>query len=68
MSCRVSYEANSVVGTPKIGLDDLPGTPTDLRHPAHEELGTRFGQSLSSALVYDFEVGGIEDLRAGGFF
>ena len=28
-----------------------------------EDLGVRFGQSLRSALVYDFEVGGLEDLR-----
>jgi hypothetical protein len=34
-----------------------------LRHPAHEELGARFGQSLSSALVYDFEVGEMEVLE-----
>ena len=45
-----------------IDFDDLEGLQTYLRHPAHEELGARFGQSLSSALVYDFEVGGIEEL------
>ena len=36
-----------------------------LRHPAHDELGARFGQSLSGALVYDVEVGGVEALRSG---
>jgi hypothetical protein len=46
-----------------IDFDDLEGLQTYLRHPAHEELGARFGQSLSSALVYDFEVGGLEELR-----
>lgn len=45
-----------------IDFDDLDGLQTYLRHPAHEDLGARFGQSLSSALVYDFEVGGLEDL------
>ncbi|SRR5258708_32132598 len=49
-----------------IDFDDVAGLDTYLRHPAHEELGARFGESLSAALVYDFEVGGIEALRAGG--
>lgn len=48
-----------------IDFDDLAGLQTYLRHPAHEELGARFGQSLSAALVYDFEVGGVEMLRGG---
>jgi len=47
-----------------IDFDDLAGLQTYLRHPAHDELGARFGQSLSSALVYDFEVGGTDDLAA----
>jgi hypothetical protein len=51
-----------------IDFDDLAGLHAYLRHPAHEELGVRFGQSLRSAVVYDFEVGGVEDLRAGRFF
>ena len=51
-----------------IDFDDLDGLQTYLRHPAHDALGARFGESLSSAVVYDFEVGGIEDLRAGSFF
>jgi hypothetical protein len=45
-----------------IDFDDLDGLQAYLRHPAHEQLGARFGQSLSSALVYDCEVGGIEEL------
>ena len=45
-----------------IGFDDLAALQTYLRHPAHEELAARFYQSLSSALVYDFEEGGIEGL------
>ena len=51
-----------------IDFDDLAGLQAYLRHPAHEELGVRFGQSLRSAVVYDFEVGGVEELRAGRFF
>jgi hypothetical protein len=47
-----------------IDFDDLAGLQTYLRHPAHDEVGARFGQSLSGALVYDFEIGGIEVLRS----
>jgi hypothetical protein len=45
-----------------IDFDDLAGLQAYLRHPAHVDLGARFGQSLSGALVYDFEVGGVERL------
>ena len=48
-----------------IDFDDLAALQAYLRHPAHAELGARFGQSLSGALVYDLEVGGIEALRGG---
>jgi hypothetical protein len=50
-----------------IDFDDLEGLHTYLHHPVHEALGVRFGQSLASAMVYDFEVGGVEELRAGRF-
>ena len=46
-----------------VDFDDLAGLQAYLRHPAHEALGARFNQSLQSALVYDFEVGGTEELR-----
>jgi hypothetical protein len=46
-----------------VDFDDLAGLQTYLRHPAHVALGGRFGESVSSAMVYDFEVGGIEALR-----
>jgi hypothetical protein len=52
----------------EIDFDDVAGLQAYLRHPAHGDLGVRFGQALSSAVVFDFEVGGIEDLRAGRFF
>ena len=45
-----------------LDFDDLEGLQTYLRHPAHETLGARFNQSLSSALVYDFEEVGVADL------
>lgn len=43
-----------------IDFDDLEALQTYLRHPAHDELSARFNQSLSSASIYDFEVGGLE--------
>jgi len=48
-------------------FDHLAGLQAYLQHPAHEELGARFGQSVSSALVYDFEAGRVEDLGVSGF-
>src|ERR671919_484380 len=39
-----------------IGFDDLAGLQAYLRHPAHEDLAAQFYQSLSSALIYDFEI------------
>lgn len=45
-----------------INFDDLDGLQAYLRHPAHAELGARFGQVMSAALVYDFEVGGLSTL------
>jgi hypothetical protein len=41
-----------------IDFDDLHGLQTYLRHPAHETLGSRFTESLKSALVYDFAMNG----------
>ena len=52
----------------QIDFDDLAGLQAYLGHPVHGELGARFGESLSAAMVYDFEVGGVDDLRAGRFF
>jgi stress responsive alpha/beta barrel protein len=63
------YEAGAPVAdfVAVIDFDDLAGLQAYLRHPAHDDLGARFGQSLNVAMVYDFEVGGLEALRAGGF-
>jgi hypothetical protein len=35
-----------------------------LRHPAHEELGKCFYETLSSGVAYDFDVGGLDLMRA----
>ncbi len=48
-----------------IDFDDLDGLQTYLRHPTHEELGARFSESLSSALIYDFEVSALEEFLIG---
>ena len=63
-----AYEQVALDAADYIDFDDLAGLQSYLRHPAHDELGVRFGRSLSAALVYDFEVGGVEELRAGRFF
>jgi hypothetical protein len=46
-----------------IEFEDVEGLAAYLRHPAHEELGVRFTESLVGALVYDFEGIGLERLR-----
>ncbi len=46
-----------------IDFQDLDGLKEYLAHPAHADLGARFYQVLSSAFVYDFEVGGVEMLE-----
>jgi hypothetical protein len=57
------YEASapSVEYLAAIDFDDLDGLQTYLGHPAHAEIGDLFGRLLASAIVVDFEVGGIED-------
>ena len=59
------YEAGASDAADYIAIldfDTLADLQAYLRHPAHEALGAHFGRSLSAALVYDFEMGGIEDL------
>jgi hypothetical protein len=46
-----------------IDFDDVNGLKRYLAHPSHAELGRLFGVVLSSALVYDFEVGGLDVLQ-----
>jgi hypothetical protein len=48
-----------------VAFDDLEGLQAYLRHPAHEEVSKKFGETLSSALVYDFELTGLEEARRG---
>ncbi|HZT76464.1 MAG TPA: Dabb family protein [Vicinamibacterales bacterium] len=45
-----------------IEFDDVDGLQAYLRHPAHQDLGARFGQAMQLAMVYDCAVGGLEDL------
>ena len=67
---RVIHGAQYEKGMPDTGaflaiidFDDLSGLQTYLRHPEHDALGRLFYLSLSSAFVYDYEVGGAELLR-----
>jgi hypothetical protein len=46
-----------------LAFDDREGLQAYLRHPAHQELGERFGRSITSGMVYDFEETTIENLR-----
>jgi hypothetical protein len=65
-----AYEASApgVDYIATIDFDDLAGLQEYLRHPAHDELGMRFGQALSLAIVYDFEMRALDALRVGGLF
>ena len=66
---RVTFGAGYEAAAPDldvialIDFDDLAALQAYLRHPAHAELGARFSESLASALVYDFEAGGVEMLN-----
>ena len=68
---RVIHGAGYEAGMPDtadylvaIDFDDVGGLATYLGHPAHDELGARFGDSLAGALVYDFEDVGLDALRS----
>ena len=67
---RVTHGANYEARMPETGayfvlidFDNVSGLAEYLRHPAHENLGERFADSLAAALVYDFESVGLESLR-----
>ena len=45
-------------------FDDLAGLQSYLEHPAHEELGRRFNESIAAGMVCDFELVDIEDLAS----
>ena len=68
---RVRHGAGYEAATPPVGdylaiidFDDVAGLQEYLRHDAHAPLGRLFGSALSGALVYDFEVCGVERLKA----
>lgn len=46
-----------------IDFDDLAGLQAYLQHPAHQALGAKFYETLSTAAVYDFEISGVDGLR-----
>ena len=60
---RVTHGAGYERNAPDAGaflaiveFDDRAGLEAYLAHPAHQELGVAFGESLSAAHVYDFDM------------
>ena len=45
-----------------IEFDDVAALQAYLQHPAHAQLGSLFEATIASALVFDYEVAGIERL------
>lgn len=45
-----------------LAFDDLRGLQAYLDHPAHAQLGIRFGDTTGSAMVFDFEEVGLDSL------
>lgn len=61
-----AYEAGMAVDLPFAAIfefDDLAGLQAYLTHPAHQDLGARFYDSLSAALAYDYEMDGVARAR-----
>jgi hypothetical protein len=60
---RVTHGASYEQGMPDaadyfaaVAFDDLDGLQAYLRHSAHDEVSAKFGETLSSAMVYDFDL------------
>ena len=45
-----------------IDFDDLDGLRSYLAHPEHVRLGELFYSCLNAGMVYDYEIGGLEQL------
>ena len=45
-----------------IEFEDEAGLRVYLEHPAHEEIGARFNASVEQALVYDYEMAGLDGI------
>ena len=45
-----------------IDFDDVAGLQAYLAHPAHCDLGARFGRAMAATQVYDFEISGVDGL------
>jgi hypothetical protein len=61
-----TYEARMAVDYPLAAIfefDDLDGLQAYLRHPAHEDLGARFYDSLAAALAFDYEMAEVAAVR-----
>ncbi len=61
-----SYERRMPVDFPFAAIfefDDVAGLQAYLAHPAHEDLGARFYDSLSAALACDYEMDGVAGAR-----
>ena len=57
----VDYEYAAI-----LEFDDVAGLKAYLADPAHEALGARFFDSFEVALMYDYEIGRIDELLAQG--
>jgi Stress responsive A/B Barrel Domain len=63
--CGAGYESTTLDTADFLlilDFDDIAGLQAYLHHPAHVALGAHFATSLSSALAYDFETGGVDRL------
>ncbi len=61
-----AYEAGAAVDFAFAAIfefDDLAGLQAYLAHPAHEDLGARFYDSLSAGLACDYEMAGPAEAR-----
>ena len=47
-----------------IDFADLEGLGVYLNHPAHNDLGARFRESIAAGLIYDFEDVPLDSLRS----
>jgi hypothetical protein len=74
VGCRVTHGAGYEHRMPDtadylavIAFDDLAGLQAYLSHPAHKEVAVKFGETLSSAQVYDFDLVGLADVAKRGW-
>ena len=59
VTCGAGYEKTAPDAADFLAViefDDLAGLQSYLEHPAHEELGRRFNESMAGGFAYDFEL------------